>query len=189
VSAQDAKGVSTGPVPATLAAGGSFTATIPSAALAPLANGPLTVGGDYTVPDVATNAPADIGGVTLSADKETPAATPQPAAPGAPPAAKIAMSGLHVRSAITAKSAKAGKLRASFVVPSGAQFIRVRLWRTGYTAALDVFPAAKAGTRQKIAVTGVKRSLKKGHYTLTVSASPVRTMFVGPSLRALVRVR
>jgi hypothetical protein len=32
-------------------------------------------------------------------------------------------------------------------------------------------------------------ALKKGAYTLTVSASPVRTMFVGASLRSLVHVR
>ena len=61
---------------------------------------------------------------------------------------------------------------------------------TGHrTVALIAYRQLDEGTRQKVAVTGVKRSLKKGDYTLTVSASPVHTSFVGPSLRSLVHVR
>jgi hypothetical protein len=167
------------------------------AKLAGLADGQVTVAGDYNVPDVSTGTLAHIGGVTVDAEKRTPAVPPRseapPAAPapGPAPAAKIALSGLFMRSAIMGKSVAAGKLRVSFITPSGAQFVRVRLWRPGQTAALNVVAAGTPGQRQTIALTGAKASkLKKGAtYTVTVSASPVKTTFVGPSLRGKVRIR
>jgi hypothetical protein len=193
VTAADSAGVPADPVKATLAADGSYTATIPAASLAKLADGTLTVGADNTVPDVATGTSADIGGQTLSVDKKTPArpAAPAPAAPApAAPAPSVALHGLFLRSSISAKSVKAGKLRVSFVAPTGAKFVRVRLSRPGHTAALDIVPAAAAGTRQTVAVTGAKLSkLVKGTYTVTVRASAVRTMFVGTELTGKVRVK
>lgn len=193
VTATDAGDVSTDDVPATLAADGSYTATIPAAALAELADGPLTVAADYTVPDVATGKPADIGGPTVSVDKETPAAPaapqpqpmPQPAAL-APP--KIALHGLLAKKKIMLRSLRAGKLRASFIVPTGVNYVRVRLSKGRTTKAKVIAPTAAAGSRQTIALTGVRKP-KRGLYTITVLASPVRTMFVGDVLRAQVRVR
>lgn len=194
VLAKDSAGAASERVDATLAANGSFTATIPAAKLAPLANGKVTVMGDFDVPDVASGARAHIGGMTLDVDKQFPATPPKGNPPGPnPPAeeAKIGLSGLFMRSAITAKSVTAGKLRVSFIAPTGAQYVRVRLWRPGQTAALNIVAVGTPGKRQTIALTGAKASmLKKGKtYTVTVSASPVQTMFVGPSLRGKVRIR
>jgi hypothetical protein len=194
VMATDANDVSTDAVAATLASDGSYTAIIPADALAQLADGSLNVAADYTVPDVATGTAADIGGPTLSVDKQTPEAAepapapelvPQAAAPAAP---KIALHGLLAKKKITLRSLRAGKLRASFVVPTGAKYVRVRLSSKGNTKAKIIAPAAVAGTRQTIALTGVRKP-KRGLYTITVLASPVRTMFVGDVLRAQVRVR
>jgi hypothetical protein len=194
VSATDSGDVSTDDVAATLAADGSYTATIPAGSLAQLADGGLTVAADYTVPDVATGNPADIGGPTVQVDKETPAAPaepapqPAPAAPAAPAASKIALHGLLAKKKITARSLRAGKLRASFVVPTGVNYVRVRLSKNRTTKAKVIAVAAAAGSRQTIALTGV-RNAKRGLYTITVLASPVKTMFLGDVLRAQVRVR
>ena len=194
VMATDSNHVATEPVAATLAADGSFTATIPAAALAQLADGTLSVGADYTIPDVATGTTADIGGVTLSVDKETPAAPapaqPAPEAPAPAPAAppKIALHGLVAKTKISLKALRAGKLRASFVVPTGAKYVRVRLSRSGDTKASVVAAAAPAGTRQTVALNHVRKA-KPGAYMLTVRTSPVSNMFVGDILRAGVRVR
>lgn len=196
VFVKDANGVTSEPVDATLAADGSYTATVPVAKLAGLADGKVTVAGDYNIPDVATGTLAHVGGVTMEAEKSTPAAPPRsdpPSANPGPPAApaKIALSGLFMRSGIKAKSVAAGKLRVSFITPTGAQFVRVRLWRPGQTAALNIVAAGTPGHRQTVALTGAKASkLKKGAtYNVTVSASPLKTMFVGPSLRGKVRIR
>jgi hypothetical protein len=193
VTATDANDVTTEAAPATLADDGSYSATIPAGALAQLADGPLNVAADYTVPDVATGALADIGGPTLSVDKQTPEAPePQPEPGPAPqvdaPAAKIVLHGLLAKKKITLRSLRAGKLRASFVVPTGANYVRVRLSKNRTTKAKIIAPAAAPGTRQTIALTGVRKP-KRGLYTITVLASPVRTMFVGDVLRAQVRVR
>jgi hypothetical protein len=194
VTATDGDDVSTDAVAATLAADGSYTATIPAGSLAQLADGGLTVAADYTVPDVATGNPADIGGPTVQADKETPAAPaepapqPAPAAPAPPAAAKIALHGLLAKTKITVRSLQAGKLRASFIVPTGVNYVRVRLAKNRTTKAKVIAPAAAAGSRQTIALTGVRKA-KRGVYTITVLASPVKTMFVGDVLRAQVRVR
>jgi hypothetical protein len=200
VTATDANGVATDPVDATLASDGSYTATVPASSLSALANGELTLSAAYTVPDVASGAPVDIAGQTLSVDKETPA---PPAASGAPapagsgagpaapaaPAARIALNGLVVRRKITLGAAQAGKLRASFVVPTGAKYARVRLSRPGHTAALVIVPTAKAGSRQVIALPASKlKKLKRGTYTVTVGTGPLTTQFVAPTLRGSIRV-
>ena len=73
-------------------------------------------------------------------------------------------------------------------MPTGANYVRVRLSYKRNTKAKVIAPAAAAGTRQTIALTGVRKP-KRGLYTITVLASPVKTMFVGDVLRAQVRVR
>ena len=90
VSATDGH-ATTAPVDATLA-NGTWTATIPAAQLASLANGTVTVGGVYAVPDVSTGAPAHIAGAPLSIQNTTaPSTTQVPGAPAAPePAQRVA---------------------------------------------------------------------------------------------------
>lgn len=192
VSAEDANGVETAPVAATLATDGAYTATIPAAALEELSDGTLTVAADYSVPDVASGTAADIGGLTLGVDKDTPDVVepvPSEKPPASnPPAPKIALHGLVAKKKISRKGLSAGKLRASFIVPTGVQYVRVRLSLNGATKAKVIARAAAAGTRQTIALQGVRKP-RRGQYTITVLASPVSTMFVGDVLRAQVRVR
>lgn len=189
VTATDANGASTDAA-ATLGADGNYTATIPADALAELADGTLSVAAGNTVPDVATGAPADIGGLSLAVEKETPA-EPEPAPvldPPSVPAPKIALGGLVAKRKISVRGLRAGKLRASFIVPTGAKYVRVRLSSKGATKAKVITQAAAAGSRQTVALKRVRKA-KRGIYTLTVMASPVSTMFVGDVLRAQVRVR
>ena len=183
----------TTPVDAKLAADGTWTASIPASDLANLANGSIKVNGIYAVPDVATNAAAHIAGRTMSVDKQTPKAAPAapapaPAAPAPKPAVKLG--GLMLPSSISLKSAQAGKLRVSFVVPTGAKFVRVRLARPGHTALLLIKAAGTEGSRQTVSLTGSKlRTLKPGRYTVTVGAGATKTQLGSPVLRAGVRIR
>jgi hypothetical protein len=195
VMATDADDASTDPVPATLGADGTYTATIPADALSALSDGPLTIAADYTVPDVATGAMADIGGPTLSVDKQTPAPpaapeapAPQPAAPAPAPAPKFALGGLLAKKKITLRSLRRGKLRASFIVPTGAKYVRVRLAKKRNTTKKVIVAAAAPGTRQTVALKGIRKA-KRGTYTITVRASSNPMSFTGDILRAKVRVR
>lgn len=193
VTASD--GTATTPaVDAKLAADGSWTATIPAASLAALAHGPLTLNGVYAVPDVATGAPAHIAGAALSADNPALVAqpsTPATATPGAAakkPAIKLA--GLLALKRISLKAARGGKLRASFIVPTGARFVRVSLSRRGHAALLLIVPAAAAGTRQTVPLNGARaRKLVRGAYTITVGAGATKTQLGSPVLRGAVTVR
>ena len=103
----------------------------------------VTVDGVYAVPDVSTGAPAHIGGKPLSIQKTTvagdvpvhdtppapepaqpPAATPAPA-PAAPSVGRLTR--IRVTSRISLTDARRGGIRVSFIVPAGAQVVRVRL--------------------------------------------------------------
>jgi hypothetical protein len=81
VSASDGKKTSD-PVSVTPAADGSWTATIPAAKLAPLANVDLSVTPVIAVPDAGTGAPAHIAGAGASVSKSAP--RPQRTARGKP---------------------------------------------------------------------------------------------------------
>jgi hypothetical protein len=193
VTATDGTSTST-PVDATLAADGSWNATIPAANLTNLSDGSLKVSGIYAVPDVATGAAANILGRPLTVDKQTPAAAPAPApapAPAAPaPKPSIKLTGLQVPSTISLKSARAGKMNVSFVVPTGAKYVRVRLARPGHTAALLIVPAAQSGSRQTVRLSGAKlKTLTPGRYTITVGAGATKTQLGSPVLRGAVRIK
>jgi hypothetical protein len=193
VTATDGANTST-PVDATMGANGAWTATIPAADLAGLSDGSLNVNGIYAVPDVASGTTAHILGRTLSVDKQTPAAAPAPAPAPAPatPAAKpsIKLSGLLLPSKIGLTSARAGKLKVSFVVPTAAKYVRVRLARPGHTALLMIAPAAQSGSRQTVRLTGSKlKTLTAGRYTITVGAGATKTQLGKPVLRGAVRIK
>jgi hypothetical protein len=194
VSATDGTNT-TAPVDATLAADGSWTATIPAASLASLADGPIAVNGDFAVPDVSSGAAAHIGGVPFSLQKQTPAtpaasaptASPAAAAPSAP--ASVKLSGLITSAKISLHSARTGHISVSFIVPTGAKLVRVRLARAGRTAALKIETAARPGSRQTVHLTGAGiAKITRGTYKVTVGAGASRTQLGSPVLRGSVRV-
>jgi hypothetical protein len=183
----------TAPIDATMAADGNWTARIPAAELAKLADGSIKVGGVYAVPDVASGDPAHILGRPFSVEKAGRVAAPsRPAAPSLPaPAPAIKLSGLMAPGKLSLGAARAGKLKVSFVVPAGAKWVRVRLGRPGHTALLVIAPAAKPGTRQtvRLAGAGLKRKLVPGRYTVTVGAGATKAQLGNPVLRDTVLVQ
>jgi hypothetical protein len=98
----------------------------------------------------------------------------------------VALHGLRVRSRISLAAAEAGKLRVSFVVPTGAKYVRARLARHGRTALMVIAPAGPAGARQAVTLSG--RRLVPGDYALTASAGTNRGALGARVLRASVRV-
>jgi hypothetical protein len=200
VTATDGQAVTT-PVDATLAADGTWSATIPAAELAKLADGPVTVNGVFAVPDVSTGAAAHIAGAPLSAQKTTVAGAPEitpdgsapaPApAPAAPAATVGRLTSIRTTARISLAHALKGGIHTSFIVPAGAKVVRVRLARGGKTTAYVKFlAAAKPGTRQTVKLTGstLSRKLRSGTYTLSVMAGPSRTQ-LGQAVKSNVTVR
>jgi hypothetical protein len=199
VLATDANGTASTPVDATLNADGTWNASIPSADLAALADGTVTLDGVYAVPDVATGAKAHIKGAPLAIEKKTVAGdtsvTPEtpPASPAAvaPPAAKPALGSLkYVRttSKIYLSKARAGGIRVAFYVPSGARVVRVRLSKGKKTKYVNFLTAAPAGTRQVTHLKGKSLgSLHRGDYTLSVSAGPSQSQLVS-SVKKSIRI-
>jgi trypsin len=133
---------------------------------------------------------------TASSSPPPPPAAP-PAAPAVPPAVDPvgdpapapqagALRGLRVRSRISLRAARAGKLRASVMVPARARFVRARLARHGRTRALTI-ARARPGTRQTLRLRGSR--LVPGVYKLTVGTSASRSGRTAKVLRASVRVR
>jgi hypothetical protein len=203
----------TSPVDASLADGGTWTATVPAAQLAALADGTVMVGGVYAVPDVSTSAPAEIAGAPLSiqnttvpSDTHVPGSPPAPepappvaapaAAPAAPPAAApkstapVRLTSIRATSKISLAHARSGGIRASFVVPAGARVVRVRLSRGKTTAYTKFVAAGSPGTRQTVHVAGagLAHTLRRGAYALTATAGPSRAQ-LGPAITRTVLVR
>jgi hypothetical protein len=204
----------TGPVDATLAADGTWTAVIPADQVATLAGGTITVDGVYAVPDVSTGTLAHIAGAPLSLKiagaggppvddpppaperaQPTPPSTDSPAPPAGGPAAappKVAgrLTAVRATTRISLARAKRGGIRASFVVPAGTKIVRVRLSRAKRTAYLKVVAAAQPGTRQTLHLTGTRlaRKLRRGQYVLTVTAGPSRAQ-LGPAVSSSISVR
>jgi hypothetical protein len=213
VTATDGR-TTAGPVDATLAADGTWTAEIPADQVAKLAAGTVTVDGVYAVPDVSTGAPAHIAAAPVSLQKaadpavdDTPPA-PEPAppaapstAPSAPPAGGPAaappkaaagrLTAIRATKRISLARARRGGIQASFVVPAGAGTVRVRLSHGKRTTYLKFLAARRPGTRQTVHLTGASfaRKLQRGRYVLTVTAGPGRAQLLGPAITATVRVR
>lgn len=212
VSATDGH-ATTSPVDASLAGDGTWTATIPAAQLASLANGTVTVGGVYAVPDASTGAPAQIAGAPLSIQNTTAAsdthvpgapAAPDPAQRVAPPAgapatpragapkstAAVRVAGMRVTAKISLARARSGGIQASFVVPAGARVVRVQLSRGKAMAYTKFAAAGSPGTRQTVHVagSGLAHTLHRGAYVLTATAGPSRTQ-LGAAIKRTVHVR
>jgi hypothetical protein len=160
----------------------------------------------YAVPDVSTGAPAHIAGKPLTIQKTTPAgdapgaqtpaaaapAPPAAAAPAAAPAATAVgrLTQIRATARITLARARHGGIQASFVVPTGAQVVRVRLAHRTSTAYLKFLAAGKPGTRQTVRLEGASlaRKLRRGAYALSVSVGPGRTR-LGAAITSTVTVR
>jgi hypothetical protein len=176
VSMTDGRSTSA-PVDASLAGDGTWSARVPAAELAALADGDITVNAVFAVPDVATGALAHVLGAPLTIGKRT--GTPVSVAPLAAPPLPTAVSSL------VSQASRRG-IQASFLVPVGARSVRLRLARGGRTAFEQVFPvAAPPGARQGVRV---RARLPRGRYRLMVGAWSRRTR-VGPAASAVVVVR
>jgi secreted trypsin-like serine protease len=127
-----------------------------------------------------------LGTQSSPAVQPPPPPSVQPGDDGVPAPPADVLRRLRVRSRISLRAARAGKLRASVVVPAGARFVRARLSRHGRTRALTITPA-EPGTRQTLWLEGSR--LVPGVYRLTVCASATRSGLGTKVLRASVRVR
>jgi hypothetical protein len=213
VSATDGA-AATSPASATPAADGTWTATLPSAQLAALADGTLTLGAVFAVPDVATGAAAHIAGQPLAIQKKTvggnvsvtPPAAPTAVPPVAPPAASPAapapagsappaavpprLTGVRATAQLSLAAARRTGIRASFVVPAGARVVRVWLSRRGTTTFVKLLKAGSPGTRQTVRLAGADlgRRLRRGSYRISVAAGP-STSSLGHPVATTVRIR
>ena len=191
----------TQPADATLAADGNWTATIPAAQLSALTPGRVTVQPVFAVPDVVTGAAAHIAGVAVNGDFAAAApgqsgsnAGNQDEPNGAGPAARpeiIRLGGVRTSMRVSLAAARAGRMSASFVVPTGARYVRVRLARSGQTAFSRVLAAGRPGTRQTVRLRGSASALGKlvrGRYTLSVGAGPSKTQLGTQVVRRSLRI-
>jgi hypothetical protein len=200
VTATDGQATTT-PVDATLAADGTWTATIPAHQLGKLADGRLTLNGVYAVPDVATGASAHITGAPLAAEKTSPAGgvevTPAPAAPApaapatpAPKATAGRLTAIQATTRISLAHARKGGIRVAWTVPAGAKVVRVRLSHNKNTEYLKFVTAAAPGSRQTVNIksASLARKLRRGTSKLSVMAGPSRTE-LGQALTSNIGVR
>jgi hypothetical protein len=202
VSATDGH-ATTPAITASLSSAGSWSATMPVSQLAALADGDVTVGAVYAVPDVATGTASHITGVPLSIHKQAiaggvsltpgtgiPAQPSSPGSPGSPAAPPKRLGGLRVTKRISLAAARRGGIRASFVVPDGARVVRLRLSHGSKTILARVVQAGRPGKRQTVHLSSsaLKRSLRRGTYRVSVAAGPSRSR-LGRALSANVVVR
>ena len=181
---------STVPVHATPGADGTWSATIPADQAGTLANGPLTAGAVFAVPDVATGALAHIAGAPIALQMAHAAAPAAGATssrpPRARPNAKRPVSGTGRAPSRISLSRAGGGLRATLVVSKGAHVLDVRLLRGKRTLVHRVVRAGRAGTRQTVVIT--RRAPSRGRYTVAVRSGPSRAHLSAPVLRT-IRVR
>jgi hypothetical protein len=178
--------VSTAPVAVGPAADGTWSATIPAGQADRLASGLLTVTPVFEVPDVSTGATAHIAGPAVQISRSS-AAAPGPG--GSRPA------GLRVRSLrrparIGLQAARRKGILTSFVVPAGANVVRVQLER-GHKAVMQrLLPAGRAGARQTVRLrgAGLRRVLDRGRFRIAVSAGPSRDT-LGPPVTGAIVIR
>jgi hypothetical protein len=186
---------STAPVSVAPASDGNWSATTPADQVDTLANGSLTVSPVFAVPDVSTGAAAHIAGEVISLQKTRsghstgPGSRPGSQGPGKTTAAPR-VSSVRVPSRVSVAAARRGGLRASFVVPDGARVIGVQLLLGKRTVYRTTVTAGKAGARQTVRLrgAGLRRALRRGRYTLALSAGPSRNQ-LGTPVRKTIRVR
>jgi hypothetical protein len=200
---------------ATPAEDGTWSATIPAADLAALADGPLTVTPVFAVPDVATGAQAHLAAAPVSVQKHATSGDSAASAPGAPapgvstpaqaggepaspvrpgavsPAgtATLQVMGLRVPARLSVAAARGRGISASLIAPAGASTVQLQLRRGGRTLATKTV-AARPGTRKTVRLSSpaVRRLVRRGRYELRARAgsSPRR---LGPPLIRTVVVR
>ena len=194
----------TAPVSVTPAADGSWSATIPAAKLARLANASLTVTPVFAVPDVSTGAAAHIAGVGASVKKSAsssgagphpPAGATTAPAPGAghgtsptrTRTTEMLVTGLRGASSVTLAGARTHGITASFVVPAGAKAVEVGLLHRTKPVYSTVVRAGKTGSRQAVTLRGnrLSRLLRRGRYTIAVRAGTSRSSFGAARTRGL----
>jgi hypothetical protein len=217
VSITATDGTNTTPaVPATPAADGTWSATIPAAAVDALADGPLTVTPVIAVPDVSTGAQAHIAagpitvqkagaGAAAAADAAaglstagpadsaastlTVAAGPAASAASAPAHGTVAgrVSGLRSPARLSVRSARGRGISVSFVAPPAASTVQVQLVRGGRVVDATAV-AAHPGARQTVRLNSAKlrRLLRSGRYTLRVRAGASLKQLGAPLLRGVV---
>jgi hypothetical protein len=177
VSASDGSN-STTPVSATPAADSTWSATIPAASLARLANKQLTVTPVFAVPDVSTGAKANIAGVSASVTKKGSGSTANGRGTGSPGSgqgapALITARVASVRAASRASLAAARKhgLAVSFVVPSGIRVVQIRLLHSGKGAYTAFVSSQAAGKRQTMTLpASLFKRLAVGRYSIAIKA-------------------
>jgi hypothetical protein len=148
------------------------------------------------VPDVSTGATAHIAGAAIQVSKVGAGANAKPGASGprhgGSPHGPSAMRVRSLRgpARIGLGSARRNGIRASFVVPTGAQVVRVQLKRGGKVQMRRVVPAATAGSRQTVRLRGprLRRVLHPGTFRIAVSAGPSRAR-LGPSVTRAIVIR
>ena len=196
---------------ATPAADGTWSATIPADAVAPLADGPLTVTPVIAVPDVSTGAQAHIAAAPVTVQKQAAAAgagagvsgsgpgaalagtaggTGRPGSPASTPTAATGpsrVSGLRAPSRVSARTARGSGITASFVVPAGASTVQLQLLQGSkalYSTAMAVRPGARRTVR--LSSPSLRRLLRPGRYTLALRAGTSPQQLGPPLLRGLV---
>jgi len=187
--------LSTAPVAVTPGQDRSWSATIPADQVDRLAGGPLTVTPVFEVPDVSTGATAHIAGAAVQVSKAGGNAAPAPKSGGGRrdhPSGATAMRVASLRrpARIGLGSARRNGIRASFVVPKGARFVRVQLERGGKVLMQRVVPAGKAGSRQAVRLRGPRlaRVLRRGTFRIGVRVGPSRGQ-LGPAVSRAIVIR
>jgi hypothetical protein len=187
--------VSTAPVGVGAAQDGTWSATIPADQIGRLAVGPLTVTPVFEVPDVRTGAMAHIAGLAvqlskLRANSKSGAGAPGEGGSSGHGAAAMRVASLRKPGHIGLERARRKGIRASFVVPAGAQVVRVQLKRGGKTLTQRVVPAGKAHSRQTVRLRGarLRRVLHTGRFRLAVSVGPSIDQ-LGPPVTGAIVIR
>ena len=191
---------------ATPASDGSWSAKIPAAQVAKLADTTLTVTPVMAVPDVSTGSPAHIAGVGVDVTKSAtvsgaPGSSPtgstgptQPAGSGHGGATTkgrttARVSGLRVASTMTLVRARGLGIAASFVVPAGVSVVQVELLNHQGGVVSVRLPASTAGSRQTVRLHGarLRHLLRTGQYTVSVQvAAPSSAL--GPRTTRTLRI-
>jgi hypothetical protein len=198
---------------ATPAEDGTWSATIPAADLAALADGPLTVTPVFAVPDVATGAQAHLAAAPVTVQKQAIAAGPAALAPGAPApgdatpsqgggeptspvrpgavpprgAATLHVMGLRVPARLSLAAARGRGISASLIAPGGASTVQLQLRRGGKTLARKAV-AARPGTRTTVRLSSpaLRRQLRRGRYELRTRAGSSPAALGPPLIRTVV---
>ena len=196
VSASDGK-ATTAPVSTTPGGDGSWSVTIPAAALNSLRAGSLSVTPVMAVPDVSTGASAHIAGVGTSVTKEVAKASPStPSSSSTPPTTvrtkagsstrQGKVTGVRVPGKMSVTNARNRGFKVSFVVPSGVRYARVTLTDGKRRLYVTTLRTRRAKTRQTVALPArVTRRLGAGRYKVSIEVGTSRSRLGGAQTRTI----